>query len=155
VINFKVSGPGFESLIEAIDDLARADMMPLAAEVRGIMIEDNRAGLLAGTNADGSRADDVKESTIRRGRGGDGPPRVPRGAASRMIADYDVEIQQSVDRILLIGGWRNTPFVHFHATGAPKNNMPARDPVGIRPSGQARIAQALADFVDRLMTHRL
>jgi hypothetical protein len=151
VIRLKVSGDGFEPIVEMVDRLRRPDLMPLAIRVREIMIEDNREGLLAGTNADGSAAAELAESTIRRGRGGDGPPRTPRYAGSRMIADYDVEIQGAADRILNIGGWRSTPWVHFHASGAPRNNMPARDPIGIRPGGQDRIREAIGEFVRSLL----
>lgn len=151
MIRLRIKGGNFDPIIAMVDRLARPDLTPLVVRLREIMIQDNREGLLAGTNADGTRAADVKESTIRRGRGGDGPPRVPRGATSRMIADYDVDVQETGDRTLLIGMWPNTPFVHFHATGAPKNNMPARDPTGIRPDGQEQIRSALDAFAASLI----
>lgn len=149
MIRIKVMGD-FDHIIELIEGLSRPDLMPLAARVRDVMIEDNREGLLAGTNADGSRAARLAPSTIKRRGGATGPPRIPHDSASRMIADYDVDIRPTADRIVLIGGWRNTPWVHFHASGAPANNMPARDPVGIRPAGQEQVRMALREFVEGL-----
>lgn len=151
MIQLRVLGGNFDPIIAMLDRMARPDLGPLAESLREIMIRDNREGLLAGTNADGSKAADLAESTIKRGRGGDGPPRVPRDASSRMIDDYRVEIQETDDRLVLIGGWRTTPFVRFHQTGAPKHNMPARDPVGIRPEGQDSIRKSLDDFASSLI----
>jgi hypothetical protein len=148
MIRVSVKGD-FAPIVAMLDRLARPDLAPLARELRRVMIDDNREGLLAGTNADGGTADELRPATIRRGRGGEGPPRVPRGAGSRMVADYEVEVQQAPDRVLLIGGWRNTPFVRFHSTGT--RGMVARDPVGIRPSGQARIGDELSKFAAKLM----
>lgn len=149
MIRLRIKGGNFDPIIAMVDRLARPDLTPLVVRLREIMIQDNREGLLAGTNADGSRAADVKESTIRRGRGGDGPPRVPRDAASRMIADYRVEVQEASDRTLLIGMWPDTAFVHFHSTGT--KHMAARDPTGIRPDGQEQIRSALDDFAASLI----
>jgi hypothetical protein len=152
VIRIRVQGGNFEPIIRMLDQVARPDLGPLAQRIGKIMVEGNRRGLLAGTNADGSRAADLAESTIRRGRGGEGPPRVTREAGSRMIEDFRFDVQQAPDRVLVIGSWPNTPFVHFHATGAPKNNMPARDPVGIRPDDVALMGEAVEEFARTLFT---
>lgn len=157
MIRLKVMGPNFEPLIEMLTNMAHPDLRPLAERVAPLMVEDNRRGMLAGTNADGSRAADLAESTIRRGRGGDGPPRVPRSEGSRFIADYAVEHQSAPDRELLIGGWRSTPFVRFHSGpsgGRNANNMPYRDPIGIRPEGMERIAAEVHDFAATLIGGR-
>lgn len=151
MIRLRVMGPNFEPIVALLDRLARPDLTPLAEDIRGIMLQDMRDMLLDGVNADGSRTDDVTEATIRRGRGGDGPPRVPRGAGSRAVTDYEVEPQQSTDRILLIGGWRNTPFMHVLAGGRKDGTMPPRDMLGITPTGQGRIATATAGFARTLI----
>jgi hypothetical protein len=150
MIRLKVSGDNFEPIIHMLDRMARPPLGELAASLRLVMLEDNREGMLAQTDAlYGNRVDDVTEATVRRGRGGDGPARAPRGAASRVVASYDVEIQQAPDRLLLIGSWSDAPFVRFFDAGTRR--MVAREMVGIRPAGQARIAEALSEFAAGLM----
>jgi len=145
MIRLKVSGGNFDPIIAMLDALAHPDLMPLATTVKEVMLKDNREGLLRGEDSFGDPNADVMQSTIDRGRGGEGPPTVPRYGASRLIADYQVDIQASSDRIILVGSWPNTPFVHYHATGT--KYMVARDPTGIRPQGELLIAEALADYV--------
>jgi hypothetical protein len=152
VIRIRVRGPNFEPLIEMLANMAHPDLRPLAERVAPLMVEDNRRGMLAGTDADGSTAVPPRESTIARGRGGDGPVRVPRSEGSRFVADYRVEHQSAPDRELLIGGWRSTPFVRFFATGT--RHMVARDPIGIRPEGMERIAAEVHDFAATLIGGR-
>lgn len=148
MIRLSVKGDNFDPIVALVDRMARPDLTGLAVELREIMLEDNRVGLLAGLNANGDVAADVTESTVRRGRGGDGPPRVPRGSSSRAISTYDVEIQEAPDRLLLIGSW-GVPFIHHLDSGT--RHMVAREMVGIRPDGQEEIAGALQAFVGRLV----
>jgi len=143
MMRIKVMGGNFAPILTMLDRLAHPNLVPLAIDCQGIMGEDMRAMLLDGVNADGSPTAPVREATVRRGRSGNGPARAP-SPGSRTIAGYEVEIQQSTDRILLIGGWRRTPFVHFLATGT--RHMAARDMIGITPTGQGRLATATASF---------
>ncbi len=149
MIRLKISGYGMERIIAMIDRASHPDLLPLAEKVAGIMEEDNRSGLLAGTDSFGDAMTPVEESTIRRGRGGDGPPTVPRHEASRFISDYRVEIIPRELGFTLIGRWPNTPFVRFHRTST--RHMVARDPVGIRPEGLGKIAVACRDFASMLI----
>lgn len=149
MIRLKVMGDNFDPIYAMLDRMEHPPLGNLAMTLREIMIADNRDGLLAGLNASGDEAAPVTESTVRRGRGGDGPPRVPRGGSSRAIASYDVAITQGVDRLVLIGSWDNAPFVHFFDTGTV--HMVAREMVGIRPSGQAQIVEAVDNFVAELV----
>lgn len=149
MIRLRVSGDNFDAITQLVDRLSHPDLTPLAERLREVMIRDNRDGLLAGTDSFGDPMTDLEPSTIKRGRGGGGPPLVPRGDASRAISDYDVTIEQGDNRLLLIGGWPSTPFIHFHATGT--RNMVSRDPVGIRPDGQEKIASAMHDFAATLI----
>lgn len=145
MIRARISMPNSEDIVRMLDVMAHPDFTPLAERVREIMIEDNREGLLRGEDCFGDQMAPVEQSTIDRGRGGDGEPLNPQGAASRAIADYQVEIQQGFDRVLLVGSWPNTPFIHFHVHGT--KYMVARDPTGIRPAGEALIAEALEEFI--------
>jgi hypothetical protein len=149
MIRFRIMGGHFAPILRLLDAMRRPDLTPLAEAIRGIMVQSNRDDLLAGRDIHGRAVPDVLPATIRRGRGGDGPARVPRGESSRMIADYRVDLQPSTDRILLIGSWPGTPFVHFHAGGTSR--MVSRDPVGLGPDGQERVAEALDAFCRTLV----
>lgn len=149
MIRLKVSGPNFDDLAHRVELMAHPDLMPLAERIRPLMLADNRDGLLAGTDSFGDPMNDVEASTVKRGRGGDGPPLVPRYGASRAISDYRVRIEEGDGRTLLIGEWPNSPFIHFHATGT--RHMVARDPIGIRPEGVALIAAEVYDFASSLV----
>lgn len=134
-------------LMRLLGELERPDLRPLAETLRGIMIEDNRSGLLAGTDRNGKPMAPVRQSTIDRGRGGDGPPLNPRESSSRAVADYDVEIQDNTrGGQTLIGGWRGTPFVKYHTGVDSRTGRAERNIVGIRPDGMLAVANALEDF---------
>lgn len=149
MIRIRVQGPNFDPIHAMLDRLARPPLGTLAAALREVMLEDNREGLLAGLDSDGSASAPVTEATVRRGRGGDGPPRVPRGDASRAIASYDVAIEPGTDRVLLIGSWSDAPFVHFFESGTSR--MVPREMVGIRPAGRAKVAEAVDRWVGELL----
>jgi hypothetical protein len=149
MIRLSVKGDNFEPIVAMVDAMSRPDLTGLAVDLKEVMIRDNRDGLLAGLNANGDRAADLEESTIRRGRGGDGPPRAPRGPSSRAISSYGVEIKQDTDRVILVGSWSAAPFVHFFDTGT--RHMVAREMIGIRPAGREAIAAVVRDFVLRLL----
>jgi hypothetical protein len=149
MIRLKVSGINFEPIVQMLDAMVHPDFTPLAEEVGEIMREDNREGLLAGTDIYGDPMKGIEESTRKR-RGGDGPPLVPNYGASRAISDYRTDIDVLTDRTLVIGTWPNSPFIHFHRFGTP--NMVPRDPVGLRPEGEAKVADALKRFAETLIT---
>ena len=144
-----------QPLIRGYDDFV-ADMMdltPLGQDIRQIMIEDNLEARLQGVDADGNdfaqlRGERPLKAWEIAERGGSGPPLAPREAGSRVVADFEVE-PYPLDEggILLLGQWPSMPFLHFHVSGAPANNMPVRDPVGVTPRGWERIADAVDGFV--------
>lgn len=152
MIALRINGEAFDQILQLIDTMMFPDLMPLAEECREIMIEDNREGLLASTDSFGDPMTPLEESTIKTRRG-NGPPLIPQGAGDPAISDYQVKILPTNDRILCIGHWPNTPWIHFHATGFTVTNnhgikipVVARDPVGIRPNGVEKIKQAAHDF---------
>jgi hypothetical protein len=152
MIRVKISGTNFEDLKQLVASLSVPDFTPLAERVAAIMIEDNRSGLLAGLDCFGDEMTPVTESTIRRGRGGDGPPLIPRGEASRAISDYRVDIEDIPSGKRLTGSWPDTPFIRYHVTGT--KHMPPRDPADIRPIGQEKLQEALDDFCSTLIGGR-
>jgi phage gpG-like protein len=156
MIGLKVSGINFDPIRQMVEAMAHPDLTPLAQEVAQIMLDDNREGLLAGTDIYGDAMAPIEEST-RKTRGGDGPPLIPNYGASRAISDYRTEIVPMHDRTLVVGTWPNSPFIHFHRFGfsvqsklGPKG-VPSRDPVGLRPVGEAMVADALARFAETLI----
>lgn len=153
MIRLKVSGGNFDPLIAMVGRMARPDLSPLAESIRDVMIADNRDGLLAGTDSFGDRMDDVEESTIRRGRGGFGPPTIPRFSASQLIDRFRVTIDPTSDGGFSIkGNWPGVPQVEFFRTGTV--HMAARNPIGIRPDTRARIQQAIDEFASGLIGGR-
>ena len=142
----------FDRLIAGLDRAARFDLRPVAERLRGRLVEGNRRGLLAGTDADGSATAPLAESTLADPRRGPGPPRVPDDAASRLIADFAVGIDAAGrDRFEVTGHWPNTPFVKFHRGPDSRTGRPARDPVGVRPDDLALIGRDARDAAELLL----
>lgn len=157
MIQLRVSGDSFDDIIRFLDATSTPDLMPLAQEIGEIMVEGNRVGLLAGTDLFGDRMADLEESTIERGRGGDGPPLVPRGAGSRAISDFQARYEEIPGGVRIIGEWPGTPFIRFHSDGFVVHTrhgskaVPPRDPVGIRPGTASLMGEAVDRFAANLL----
>lgn len=157
MINVHVSGDNFDDIIRHIEVMEFPDLSPLVERCREIMLEDNREGLLAGTDADGDGMRPLKNSTLR-SRDGDGPPLVPQYGDARIITNYQVETEDAgVNHVRLVGTWPGLPWVHYHVTGFHVRNargekifVGPRNPVGIRPDGQELVRVALEDFARAL-----
>lgn len=143
---------GFEALEEAIDRLLRAaDLTPLAQEFRQIMIDDNATRTLGGVDLNSVTLAQLAPYTLEH-RKGTGPPLAPQGAAAMLITDYTVDVVSPTPHsVTIVGYWPNTPWVRFHETGYVNARtgrfVPARNPVGITPEGQQKIADAFERFV--------
>lgn len=82
---------------------------------------------------------------------GSGPPLAPRGARSRVIANFVAApgYDPAKRQWYVVGGWQNVvnasgePFLHYHFLGDPLTNLPQRDLRGLRPAGKA---QQIADY---------
>jgi hypothetical protein len=81
-----------------------SDLSPLAAPVRDRLLDGNKEMILAGQTPDGRPADPLKPETLKR-RKGSGPPRAPRGAASRVIADCVVAVFTAGGRLSFTKSW--------------------------------------------------
>jgi hypothetical protein len=139
-------------IIAQLDAWAAIDYTPLAEEIRTILVEENAAAREAGLDKDGDpfvplrggRA--LTPGEIRR-RGGSGPPLAPRGSASRVVSGFVVEVIPLGDNAILVrGSWPDFPEIQFHIDGAGHN--PIRDPAGITPAAQDRIAAAVEGFLE-------
>lgn len=158
MISGKVSGEGsLDDLMRYIARFASPDLVPLSLDIKKAIEDGNREGLLAQTNGDGSRADDLRPSTIKRGRGGFGPPRVPRNSGSQLIDRFRVEVEpNSTGGFRLQAGWVGVPQALYFKTGT-KNpgglgvHMVARNPCGIRPQTRARINELISNFKRKLI----
>jgi|SRR6185312_3648163 len=140
----------FLAKIRGLADAAR-DPSPILDHLQRIAWQDNRDGLLAGTDRDGRKFAPLAASTLRR-RKGTGPPLVPMREQSRLIANYRVgSIAMGAGTAKIIGYWedvlskKGVPFIQFHITGTSR--MPKRNPDGLRPAGMAKMSQALKDWI--------
>jgi hypothetical protein len=121
-------------VIRHVDDLSRPDLTPLAETLRGIMIADNRDGLLAGTDANDAAMTPLEQSTIDRGRGGDGEPLVQRSEGSRAISDYRADVEAEATS----WSWSATGRTRRSSTSmrwAPRTWSPATPWASGRPDG--------------------
>ena len=156
MISYRVEG-GLGPLIDYLGDLADMDIRPLAEAAKIVAIEDNARARVAGVDKDGEEMDPLSRKAkdgLRRSlrpselarRGGDGPPLAPRGAGSRIVTDYHVEvIPQPGGAVLVQGSWPNLPWLKFHLKGGPI--MPRRDVAGITPRGMDEIAETTRAFL--------
>lgn len=120
---------------------AAADPMPLAEEVKAILIAENERQLLAGVDLDGSETARLRPATIRRGRPGDGPARVPRSSSSRLIAGFDVAISPGgAHGFEVVGSWPLVPFAR-HLDDGTKWMLP-RPFIGVSPTTLALLEDA-------------
>jgi len=150
MITGAVRAESLDDLMRYIEKFKSPDLVPLSLDIKQAIEEGNREGLLAGTNADGSTAEDLKQSTIKRGRGGYGPPRIPRYSGSQLIDRFRAEVEPNTTGGFRIkAGWVGVPQVKYFRDGT--RNMVARNPVGMRPATRARIAQAIDAFKRKLV----
>ena len=157
---FRVTGD-LTPIIVALDRLAHIDYTPLAETIKKILEEENAAAREAGLDFRGETFDSLYR-TVTKGRnkgqrrslrpaemgrrGGEGPPLAPRGAGSRVVTGFDVQILPLADGAILVrGNWPNFPELIFHVEGRGHN--PVRDPVGITPAAQERIRDAVDEFL--------
>lgn len=143
-----------ETFLTKIQGIKQAtqDLSPIMPTLESIAWKDNEEGLLAGTDKDGHALAPLSPRTLANKNRGSGGPLVPRGRASRFIANYRVaSIKKGPGAWLLIGTWVNilskkkVPFAEFHFSGT--NRLPIRDLRGIRPAGKAKMQQVLSDWL--------
>lgn len=93
-------------LTERLEAIARqaGNLAPLGEPVSRRLEAGNRLAIMAGTTPAGVAVASLKPSTLKH-RGGDGPPRAPRGAASRIVSMYRVETALSTGQAVFNGSW--------------------------------------------------
>ena len=145
-----IHGGDLGGVLGFLQRLAAPDLRPLAVEIRQIIVEGNEAGLLAGLDVDGKPFAPLADKTYEDRRGGLGPPLSPRFSGSRLIDRFKVEVEPIEGGGFSIkGSWPGVPEVELFRTGT--RNMPARNPVGIRPETRAKIQVAVERFAERLV----
>jgi hypothetical protein len=143
-------GDSLEEIVRQLQTLEDPDLYPLALDLKEAIVEGNREGLLAGLDADGVPMAELKESTIRRGRGGFGPPTIPRYSGSQLIDRFRAEIQPTAEGgVRIKANWDGVPQVQFFKTGT--RDMARRNPAGIRPATRERIGEIIAAFKKKLV----
>jgi hypothetical protein len=143
-VNRDARGPTAERLA----DLARkcGDLTPLREPVRQILVDGNRERSLAGTDPQGRSFASLAASTLRRRRGS-GPPLAPRGAQSRVVTAYEVDVLAGAGRLTFTGSWPSLPWMEYHHTGTAR--MPARNPYGFRQQDLDEVRDLLVRHVVR------
>lgn len=145
MIGIEVKGGLSDQLFSMLRGLRDADTMKLGQDVARILKEENERNIMAGINADGSETADLKESTIKRGRGGFGPPRAPRGRASRIVTMFEVAVARSGEHEVVVrAGWPGFGAARFMQEGT--RHMVARPPAGLTPSTRAQLEEAAHRF---------
>lgn len=158
MFNLSLDYQGFDALDSALEGLlVRAqDMRPLAEDLREEMIADNRERSLSGVDLNGVELAELTEFTIQH-RAGTGPPLAPEGEAAEIVAGYVVDVNNPTPHeTVLRGHWPNAPYLRFHVTGYTNARtgrfVPARNPAGITPQGQERVATSFERFVSWVLS---
>jgi hypothetical protein len=143
-VNWSARGPAAERLA----DFARrcGDLTPLREPVRQILVDGNRERSLAGTDPQGRSFASLAASTLRRRRG-TGPPLAPRGAQSRVVTAYEVDVQAGTGRLDFVASWPSLPWIEYHVTGG--RYLPVRNPFGFRSKDLEAIRELLSDHIAR------
>lgn len=146
-----VSWPGYTRLQANLARLGNPDPTPLLETWERVLVQDNREGILAGTDGWGRPMPPLAPSTLKKRRG-TGPPLAPRGALSRVIANYRTGHGRDGRDWVVIGAWEdvlsnpgNVPFLPFHFRG--EGRLPTRDLAHLRPAGLQHARQALRDWI--------
>jgi hypothetical protein len=149
-----ISG-NLDEILAQLHRIQNPDLRPLAEQVAEVIVEGNRDGLLAGTDATGAPMAELADSTYRATgmarRGGLGPPTVPRFSASSLIDRFKVSVDtnSSGKGFVIKAGWIGVEQVKFFASGT--KYMPARNPVGIRPETRVKIQTVVDNFAKNLV----
>jgi hypothetical protein len=152
------SWDGFADLDRKLGTLARPDaeaIRPLMESWERAIDQDNRRGVLAGTDKDDRPLVPVKKRTGKY-KGKTGPPLAPDGAASRVIANLVTgHFQASETQWVAVGQWESVVsdagvhFLPFHIRG--EGRLPVRDIAGIRAQGVAEAQEALEDWATHVL----
>jgi len=95
-------------LLERTQEIARrcGDLSPPAEPVRERLWDANRDVILAGVSPGTTRpVAALAPSTLKRRKGG-GPPRAPRGVASRIVSGCVVSVTAGPGRLCYMKSWR-------------------------------------------------
>lgn len=145
------SWDSFAGVMTALAWAADPDLSELCVELGDVIADDNRRGVLAGLDRDGS----PMPATLRqlRGAGDQGPPLAPRGDASRVIANLRTGWErQGPGEWVAWGEWlnvlsdRGVSFLPFHFRG--EGRLPTRDLAGLRPEGLEDAQSVVSAWVE-------
>lgn len=134
-----------ERRLRGLSKITPSQVQPLLTKWRDIIIEDNRSGVLAGTDKDGRPATPVKP---RKGRGS-GPRLAPKGVSSQVISKFEVKTDATARSIT--AGWtgvrskKGVAYLGYHFDGQGHN--PRYDLRGVRPQARAKMANAMTTWI--------
>jgi hypothetical protein len=148
---------GLLSLEKKLLKLSKLDPTPLLVEWRGIIEEDNRRGILAGTDGWGKPLHDLISPRKGKYKGATGPPLAPFYDKSRTIANFRTAHGRDGLNYFALGAWEDVlsvatkkhpggvQFLPFHFRGEGK--LPIRGLNHIRPWGVTHARAALQTWV--------
>jgi hypothetical protein len=134
-----------ERRLKSMTRITPSQVAPLLNTWKQLVIEDNKNGVLAGTDKDGKPAPPVKP---RKGRG-NGPRLAPRGVSSAVISKFEVRTDATARSIT--AGWagvkskKGVAYLAYHFAGAGRN--PRYDLRGVRPAGRSKMASAMQTWI--------
>lgn len=120
------------SILDRLDALAgrASNLKPLEARVKARHLAGHREMIARGTRPDGRPVAPLAPATLR-ARVGNGPPRAPRGTASRAFTACVITATGSGTRLAIRKHWPGSRIAEYLDHGTAR--MPAR-PMGLRPS---------------------
>lgn len=138
--------------LRAAEDMARPGSRALTdfrRDLRTIALEGAEKALLSGLGPGGTPTAPLKASTLKRGRPGNGPPRVPRNRTSRMFEGLNATWESGGGEAsqVLIVVVQGVPFAKYLIGGT--EHMAAR-PMGIHPDAMRRVGERLGRLMDDL-----
>jgi hypothetical protein len=152
MIRFTINADGLEQEAERLEAMSFRvmDLMPIGTTFAQIMATDNMAARMQGVDKDNEPFAELAEATLKKWNRGMGPPLAPMESASRIISGFETEVNPTWLGVDVIGSWPSMDsFLGYHVTGT--THMPARDPVGIRPSAWAEMLVAFDAWVDSVV----
>lgn len=131
-----------------------ADLRPLGERIAARLREEVPRAAQAGQDRDGEPMIPINGGrpltpAQAARRGGYGPPLSPRGAGSRVSADFVVEVNVPTDNaVFVVGSWPGLYWLKFHGSGPDHAaRLPVRDIVGVRPEVDQEIVDMAQDYI--------
>lgn len=110
--------------------------------------QDNYYRAVNGLDRNGVPLQPLKNPSDPR-RPGSGPPLAPRGASSRIVTAFEVDVLGEPGHRTYVAGWNSSAdFLKYHVSGT--RYLPVRDVAGITPLGREEIRAIVRDELSQI-----